>query len=308
MTLPSAEQTFPTALSRIAGSWSSHPESLGVSHVSSNVMDDLMQDAPNIPFLNDPIESSTWFTPYFVHGLHATQLEPGQDSYQAITPTQPPLNQLSSFNKKAKSRSNACTPTTDTHLSGAIDRVKESARIGKTKKFSGGASASVIRKRARERKVHLFQAFPPLEKAKEALQPYSKSSRYFRQNSEFLFLQLEKLIDEAICSDNASDSSSMSESSNLELDSAYGSLSDMPQPDVSSSLFDERNVHLGRQDTAPSGIRNPELHPDEETPRPAQPSSPTYSCTYGRGSERCPYVTSRKSDWIRHEESEKHWL
>ncbi|TGO54066.1 hypothetical protein BCON_0113g00260 [Botryotinia convoluta] len=127
MTLPSAEQTFPTALSRDADSWLSNPEFMGASHVSSNDLDDLMQDVPNLTFLNDPIESGTRFIPHFVHGLHATQLEPGQDSYQALAPVQPPPNHVSSFNKKAKPKSNACTPATDTHLSSATNRVKGSA-------------------------------------------------------------------------------------------------------------------------------------------------------------------------------------
>ncbi|TGO13861.1 hypothetical protein BTUL_0062g00350 [Botrytis tulipae] len=307
MTLPSAEQTSPTALSRDVDSWSSNPGFLGASHVSSNDLDDLMQDVPNLTFLNDPIESGTWFTPHFVHGLHATQLEPGQDSYQALAFVQPLAKHVSSFNKKTKSKSNACTPATGTHLSSATNRVQGSARISKTKKYPGGSSASLIRKRARERKERLFQAFAPLEKAKEALKPYSKSSRHFRQKSESLFLQLEKLIDEAICSDDASDSSSMSEASNLEIDSAYGSFSDMPLSDVSNSVFEQRNFHLERQTATPSDIQNSELHSEEETPRPFQPLSPTYSCTYRLGDERCPYATSRKSDWIRHEESEKHW-
>ncbi|TGO35321.1 hypothetical protein BHYA_0162g00090 [Botrytis hyacinthi] len=307
MNLPSAEQTFPAALSRDVDSCSSDTRFLGASHVSSNDLDDLMQDVPNLVFLDDPIESGTWFAPHFVHGLHATQLIPGRDSYQALTPFQPPSKHVSSFNKKTKSKSNACTPATDTRLSSATTRFKGSARISKIKKYPGGASASVIRKRAREQKEHLFQAFAPLEKAKEALKPYSKSSRNFRQKSESLFLQLEKLIDEAICSDDASDSSSMSEASNLEMDSAYGSFSDIPLSDVPSSVFEQRNVHLERQTIAPSSIQNSELHSDEETPRPFQPLSPTYSCTYGPGNERCPYATSRKSDWIRHEESEKNW-
>ncbi|TGO29903.1 hypothetical protein BPAE_0010g00890 [Botrytis paeoniae] len=306
MTLPSAEQTFPTALSRNADPWLSIPGFLGASHVSSNDPDDLMQDVPELVIYDDPIESSIWFTPDFVHGLLATQLEPGQDSCQAITPVQPPLNHMSSLNKKAKSKSNACTPATDNHLPSATNRVKGSARIGKTRNYSG-ASASVIRKRARERKAHLFQVFAPLEKAKKALKFYSKSSRHFKKKSESLFLQLEKLIDEVICSDDASDSSSMLEASDLEADSAYGSFSDMPLSDVSSSVSEAQHVHLGRQATAPSSIQNSELHSDEETPRQVQPLSPIYSCIYGPGDERCPYATSRKSDWIRHEESEKHW-
>ncbi|KAF7936669.1 uncharacterized protein EAE97_008035 [Botrytis byssoidea] len=307
MTLPSAEQTSPTALSRDVDSWSSNPEFLGTSHVSSSYLDDLMQNVPNLTFLNGPIESGTWFTPHFVHGLHATQLEPSQDSYQALAPVQMPSKHVSNFNKKAKSKSNAYTPAPDTHLSGTTTRVKGSARISKTKKYPGGASAFVIRKRARERKEHLFQAFAPLEKAKEALKPYSKLSRRFKQKSESLFLQLEKLIDEAIFADDTSDFSSMLEASNLEMDSAYGSFSDIPLSDVSSSVFEQRDIHLERQTTTPSSIQNLELHSDEETTRPFQPLSPTYSCTYGPGDERCPYATSRKSDWIRHEESEKHW-
>ncbi|THV51680.1 hypothetical protein BGAL_0102g00100 [Botrytis galanthina] len=306
MTLPSAEQTFPAALARDVDSWSPNPGFLGASHVSSNDLDDLMQDVPTFTFLNDPIESGTWFTPHFVHSPHATQLKLGQDSCQALTHVQPPSKHVSSSNKKAKSKSNSCTPATDNGLSSAKNRVKGSARIAKTKNYSG-TSASAIRKRARERKEHLFQAFAPLEKAKEALNLYSKSSRHFRQKSESLFLQLEKLIDEAICSDDASDSSSLSEASNLDMDSSYGSFFDIPLSDVSSSVFEQRNVHPERQTTAPSSNQNSEPQSDEETPRPFQPLQPTYSCTYGPGDERCPYATSRKSDWIRHEESEKHW-
>lgn len=306
MTLPSAEQTFPAALSRDVDSWSPNPGFLGASHVSSNDLDDLMQDIPTFTFLNDPIESGTWFAPHFVHSPHATQLKLGQDVCQALTHVQPPSKHVSSSNKKAKSKSNSCAPATDTGLSSAKNRVKGSARIAKTKNYSG-ASASAIRKRARERKEHLFQAFAPLEKAKEALNPYSKSSRHFRQKSESLFLQLEKLIDEAICLDDASDFSSLSEASNLDMDSSYGSFFDIPLSDVSSSVFEQRNVHPERQTTALSSIQNSEPQSDEETPRPFQHLPLTYSCTYGPGDERCPYATSRKSDWIRHEESEKHW-
>ncbi|KAF7926816.1 uncharacterized protein EAE98_006201 [Botrytis deweyae] len=295
MTLPSAEQTFSTALSRNADSWLSIPGFLGASNVSSNDPDDLMQDVPNLAFFNDPIESGTWFTPNFVHGLHATQLERGQDSCQAITPVQPPLNHMSSLNNKSKSKSNACTPARNTHLSVATNRVKGSARIGKTKKHSAAIKG---------------------EGTESASVSSICSTREGKEGSEILFqvvqtlqtkVRLEKLIDEAICSDDASDSSSISEASDLEVDSAYGSFSDIPLSDVSSSVFEEQYVYLGRQATALSSIQDSELHSDEETPRPLQPLSPTYSCTYGPGDERCPYATGRKSDWIRHEESEKHW-
>ena len=64
MALPSAGQTFPTALSRDADSWLYNTEFLDVSQVFSNDLDDLMQDVPNLAFSNDPIESGTGFTPH----------------------------------------------------------------------------------------------------------------------------------------------------------------------------------------------------------------------------------------------------
>ncbi|KAF7901486.1 hypothetical protein EAF00_003707 [Botryotinia globosa] len=301
MTLPPAEQTSPTALSRDVDSWSPNPGFLGASHVSSNDLDGLMQDVPNLTFLNGPIELGTRFTPHFVHGLPATQLEPSQDSYQALVSVQSPSKHVSSFNQKAKSKSNAYTPATDAHLSGATTRVKGSARISKS--ILGSRGRQCLRYQEKIKRTE----GTPVSSAKEALKPYCRWSRHFKPKSESLFLRLEKLIDEDICSDDTSDSSSMSEASNLEMDSAYGLFSDIPLSDVSSSVFEQRNVHLERQTTAPSSIQNSELHPDEETPRPFQLLSPTYSCTYGPGDGRCPYATSRKSDCIRHEESEKHW-
>ncbi|TEY34253.1 hypothetical protein BOTCAL_0640g00040 [Botryotinia calthae] len=286
MTLPSAEQTFPTALSRDADSWLYKPEFMGASHVFSNDLDDLMQDVPNLAFSNDPIESGTWLTPHFVHGLHATQLEPGRDSFQALVPAQAPPNHVSSFNKEAKSKSSTPTLVTDTYLSSATNRVKGFARIGKIKKYPGGASASDIRKRARQRKAHLLKGFALLEKAREALQPYSELPRDFAILLESSF-----------------------KSSNSEMGSTYGSFSDVSLSEITNSVHEEQNINFERQTTrsTPSSIQDSEVNPGEETPRPVQPSSTTYQCTYGPRGGRCQYSTSRKSDWIRHEESEKHW-
>lgn len=309
MALPSAEQTFPTALSRDANSWLYNTEFMGVSQVFSNDLDDLMQDVPNLAFSNDPIESGTWFTPHFVHDLHATQLEPGQDSFQALVPAQAPPNHVSSFNKEANSKSSTSTPVTDTYLFSATNRVKGSARIGKIKKDSRSASASNIRKRTRQRKAHLLKGFALLEKAREALQPYSELPRNFAILLESSFSQLEKIVEEAICSDGMSDSSSTSESSNSEIDSTYGSFSDVSLSEITNSEHEEQNINFERQTTGPtpSSIQDSEVNPGEETPRPVQPSSSTYQCTYGPRGGRCQYSTIRKSDWIRHEESEKHW-
>ncbi|KAM0172335.1 hypothetical protein ACHAPF_007482 [Botrytis cinerea] len=309
MALPSAGQTFPTALSRDADSWLYNTEFLGVSQVFSNDLDDLMQDVPNLAFSNDPIESGTGFTPHFVHDLHATQLEPGQGSFQALVPAQAPLNHVSSFNKEANSKSSTSTTVTDTYLFSATNRVKGSARIGKAKKYSRGASASSIRKRTRQRKAHLLKGFALLEKAREALKPYSELPRNFAILLESSFSQLEKIVEEAICSDDMSDSSSTPESSNSEMDSAYESISDVSLSEITNSVHEEQNINFERQTTepTPSSIHDSEVSQGEETPRPVQPSSPTYQCTYGSRGERCQHSTSRKSDWIRHEESEKHW-
>ncbi|KAM0159411.1 hypothetical protein ACHAQE_005095 [Botrytis cinerea] len=309
MALPSAGQTFPTALSRDADSWLYNTEFLGVSQVFSNDLDDLMQDVPNLAFSNDPIESGTGFTPHFVYDLHATQLEPGQGSFQALVPAQAPLNHVSSFNKEANSKSSTSTTVTDTYLFSATNRVKGSARIGKAKKYSRGASASSIRKRTRQRKAHLLKGFALLEKAREALKPYSELPRNFANLLESSFSQLEKIVEEAICSDDMSDSSSTPESSNSEMDSAYESFSDVSLSEITNSVHEEQNINFERQTTepTPSSIHDSEVNQGEETPRPVQPSSPTYQYTYGSRGERCQHSTSRKSDWIRHEESEKHW-
>jgi hypothetical protein len=44
-----------------------------------------------------------------------------------------------------------------------------------------------------------------------------------------------------------------------------------------------------------------------ETPRAQQPTTPVYHCTFESNGMLCNFTTKFRCDWIRHEESEKHW-
>jgi hypothetical protein len=46
---------------------------------------------------------------------------------------------------------------------------------------------------------------------------------------------------------------------------------------------------------------------DMDTPRAAEPGEPRYHCTFFSNGKMCSFSTRCKGDWVRHEESEKHW-
>ncbi|KAF7863019.1 hypothetical protein EAF04_007102 [Stromatinia cepivora] len=244
-----------------------------------------------------------------VHKLLNTQTQQGLDSCYASASISPVTNDVSTFNKGAQLKSNARPPFTKINSSRASNQIIRPNRIVKVGKHPTSPGALIYKKESRARKEQLFKAFAPLEKAKKALYPYSMLSKSFRQESESLFLNLEMLIDEAICFDHTSDSSSTSEPASSDIDSAYRSFSGTSLSDSGSCALEKPNFDVESQAHRPESSDDLEddININAGAPRLELPSEPVLQCTFEARDKRCPYSTNRESDWVRHEESEKHW-
>ncbi|KAI9640125.1 hypothetical protein NHQ30_011527 [Ciborinia camelliae] len=312
MTLPSTGEEFPIGLSRDDNPWLSN---LGTefSCPSETFTDSLnlpMQDVSDPSFFNSPMQMSACLASTFPHDFQKIQVTQALNSFNVFSPLSAVTNDVSVFNKKAQPAPNTSRSSLRSYPPCITKRIDGSGRVVKVGTYPLNLGVSIHKKKARDRKAQLLKAFAPLEKAKKALHPYSTSSESFRLESESLFHKLEKLIDEAIDRDDISDIYSTSGSSNLYVDSAYGSLSGTSSSDFGSFAIDQPKHDVGNQtneNLSSTDVLKDDLYIDGETPRPERPSGPLYQCTYEVAGERCTYCTNRESDWLRHEESEKHW-
>ncbi|KAJ8060829.1 hypothetical protein OCU04_009913 [Sclerotinia nivalis] len=309
MTLQSTQQTSSIALSRDESSRPFNPGFLSTSHNSPGSLNVQMQDVSDHTFFNVPVVMTTFSNSNNIHDLLKTQIQRDLDSCYASASISPVTNDVSSLNNRAQLKSSACPSSTKIYPRGASNRIIGPGRVVKVGKQRTSSSASIYKKESRARKAQLFKAFAPLEKAKNALYPYSMSSESFRQESESLFLKLEMLIDQAICSDHKSDSCSTSEPSNSDIDSAYRSFSGTSLSEFGSCALEKPNFDVESEAHRPESSDDLEddINMNAGAPRLELPSEPVYQCTFEARDKRCPYSTSRESDWVRHEESEKHW-
>ena len=166
----------------------------------------------------------------------------------------------------------------------------------------------LARRRATSKRSHLIEALGHLQSAREMLQPYN--------DFQAVICHLEESIMKLMMKDTRK-ARAMADLSSWEIDSAYQSTSQVSAADETESLGTSFDFNLeslscsskasedSRQSTCESD--HLDMTMDMETPRPTQLEATVYHCIFQKPGKSCKFSTTKKSDWIRHGKSEKHY-
>jgi hypothetical protein len=169
-----------------------------------------------------------------------------------------------------------------------------------------GVQGNVIQKRqATSGRSHLMKALNHLESVKKSLEHHKH------------FLSVVNRLEESILQHMMTDHRNASAKAGLgswDSDSAYQSMSQASTTEETESLNTLFELDFGCSSNSSDATEDLqasnqpdliEITTDMETPRPPR-SDIVYHCVFQKPGETCAYSTTRKPDFIRHAESEKH--
>jgi hypothetical protein len=211
------------------------------------------------------------------------------------------MNGISNLNITSKMSVRRSPSTRRSKIFGAHNRARQSTLGPRVKDLA-------IKRMATSGRSRLIEALGHLESAKESLEPYTDFLAIISHLEEsilrHMMIHTRKARATAGLSsrDVGSAYQSMGQVSAAEETESLPTSFDFSRESQSCSSKPTEDDHRGIGESA-----HMDTMMDMETPRPIQLRTTIYHCVFQKTGKTCEFSTKKKSDWIRHGESEEHF-